>query len=246
MGDGYLKALGNPEGPHALACELVGSMLAQWLGLSTFDFSLINVTDEDEVPFVKGSKAAAGPAFVARAEQGFNWGGKESELRPMINPLEINGLVVIDTWTLNYDRHSPDGNRVNHDNVFLIQSPGRKSGLRIVAMDFTHAFRGGGDINHKLSFIERVKDPGIYGLFPEFSSFLNRVEVRRLADILAGFVRSTAEDIIRAIPEAWEVEERGRTALATLITERAHFVGQNIERILWPQLELEGGTNWEI
>jgi hypothetical protein len=25
LGEGYIKALGNPEGPHILACELIGS-----------------------------------------------------------------------------------------------------------------------------------------------------------------------------------------------------------------------------
>lgn len=126
FGDGYLKALGNPEGPHALACELVGSMLADWLGLTTFDFSVIRLTDEDEIPFAKGGKAEPGPAFISRAAQGFAWGGEASELKALTNPLEINGLVLLDTWILNYDRHAPDGNRVNRDNVFLIQSPERR------------------------------------------------------------------------------------------------------------------------
>jgi hypothetical protein len=242
MGDGYLKALGNPEGPHALACDLVGSMLADWLGLSTFDFSLIEVAADDEIPFVKGGKARAGPAFISRAEVGFSWGGAEKELKYIVNPLEINGLIVMDTWTLNYDRYSPDGSRVNRDNVFLIQQTGRKSGLRIVAMDFTHAFRQGQDINRRIGFIERIQDQRIYGLFPEFRDFLNRDEVRRLAGVLGGFVRATAEEIVRTIPTAWEVDVRGQSAWATLITERAHFLAQHLESILWPQLELEGGT----
>jgi len=27
-----------------------------------------------------------------------------------------------------------------------------------------------------------------------------------------------------------------------LVTERAHFVSESIEQMLWPQMELEGGT----
>ena len=38
-GTGYLKALGNPEGPNTLACELVGSSLLEWFGLSTLESS---------------------------------------------------------------------------------------------------------------------------------------------------------------------------------------------------------------
>lgn len=33
QGEGFLKALGNPEGPHVLACELVGTLLAEWMGI---------------------------------------------------------------------------------------------------------------------------------------------------------------------------------------------------------------------
>jgi hypothetical protein len=29
QGEGYLKPLGNPEGPHVLACEWVGTQLAR-------------------------------------------------------------------------------------------------------------------------------------------------------------------------------------------------------------------------
>ena len=36
-GPAYIKALGNPQGPHALACDLVGARLARWFGLQTFE-----------------------------------------------------------------------------------------------------------------------------------------------------------------------------------------------------------------
>src|SRR6266704_1574859 len=67
-GDGYLKAMGNPGGEHILACEWVGTQLAQWFGLSTFDYCLIDVGDEIELPFAKGGQAKCGPAFLTRAE----------------------------------------------------------------------------------------------------------------------------------------------------------------------------------
>lgn len=108
-------------------------------------------------------------------------------------------------------------------------------------MDFTHAFRHGQDINRKLSFIERIRDGRVYGLFPQFGSFLDRAEIQRLSGMLDRFGRAVAEEIIRAIPREWEVDNSGRASLATLITERAHFVAQTIESKLWPQLELEGG-----
>lgn len=36
-GAGYVKFLGNPEGPHVLATEYVGTRLASEMGLPTLD-----------------------------------------------------------------------------------------------------------------------------------------------------------------------------------------------------------------
>jgi hypothetical protein len=57
QGKGYLKALGNPEGPQILAREWIGTNLAKRFGLSTFEFSIIEVTEADELPFAKGGQA---------------------------------------------------------------------------------------------------------------------------------------------------------------------------------------------
>jgi hypothetical protein len=219
-------------------------MLADWLGLTTFDFAIMEITEDDEIPFANGERAVPGPAFISRAEEGFSWGGNARQLLTIINPLEITGLVVLDTWILNDDRYAPDGRKANRDNVFFIKSSATMDGVRLVVMDFTHAFRHGQDINRKLGFIDRIQDIKIYGLFPEFKSILNREELKRLSGMLANFDATTAEMIIRTIPREWEVDQAGRSALATLITERAHFVSRYLEPSLWPeqQLNLAGGT----
>src|SRR5580658_10417394 len=67
VGEGYLKAMGNPEGPHVLACELVGTILAEWLGIPTLEHALIQVTPDDELPFAKGGAATPGMAFITRS-----------------------------------------------------------------------------------------------------------------------------------------------------------------------------------
>lgn len=244
-GEGFLKALGNPEeGPQILACEYVGSRLADWLRLPTFDFALVDVTAEDEIPFSGGGNAAPGPGFISRANQtGFPWGGTGKELQSVFNKSEINGLVVMDTWILNCDRYAPDGRRVNHDNVFLIQLADLGNDLQLIAMDFTHAFTCGNEIDRRLGFIDRVQDARIYGLFPEFRTFLDRELVGQFATRLGQFSRNVAEEIIGEVPQAWKIDQRNRSMWATMITDRAHFVAEHIEAILWPQLELEGGLN---
>ena len=104
LGEGFLKALGNPEGPHSLACELVGSLAADWLGLRTLDFSLIEVTDPEEVAFEGQSWAQPGPAFISRAEDtSLTWGGDPQTLSGVSNTEDISRLVVLDTWIRNCD-----------------------------------------------------------------------------------------------------------------------------------------------
>ena len=51
QGSAFLKAMGNPEGPHVLACDLVGTRLANWFGLPTFEFGTIPVIAEDGLIF---------------------------------------------------------------------------------------------------------------------------------------------------------------------------------------------------
>src|SRR5690242_4252699 len=92
-GEGFLKAMGNPEGPHVLACELVGTLLAEWLGLPTLEYALIRVTPEDEIPLASGGLAAPGPAFITKAENGFSWGGDQETLRRILEPQDISRLV---------------------------------------------------------------------------------------------------------------------------------------------------------
>jgi len=126
-GEGFLKAIGNPEGPHALACELVGTQLAEWLGLRTLEYAVVEVTDDDEIPLTDGRIAMPGPAFITRAEKGFSWGGDADLLRRIRNPEDISGLVALDTWIRNCDRFRPEPRlRINRDNVFLTWEKGAR------------------------------------------------------------------------------------------------------------------------
>ena len=103
-GKAFVKAIGNPGGEQVLACEFVGTQLAQWFGLSTFDFRLIEVREVPLLPFAQSGSAVPGPAFITRYEEGEHWSGTTRELKRLENPQDISRLVVFDTWTLNCDR----------------------------------------------------------------------------------------------------------------------------------------------
>ena len=171
-GPAYLKAMGNPQGPHQLACEYVGTQLAEWFGLPTFDYALMTVdATVDEIPLKDGKLAESGPAFVTRAAAGHPWGGSPEELDALVNPEAITRLVVFDTWTLNWDRYPPDltTRRPNYDNVFLekVGERGKKE-FRLLAIDQGCCFSGGRDLSPKIAGIDQIRDSRLYGMFPAF------------------------------------------------------------------------------
>jgi hypothetical protein len=194
--------MGNPEGEHVLACEWVGTQLARWFGLPTFDFGIIEVTRADELPFAKSGKAKPGPAFIMRADGGEPWSGKPRELHRLVNPQDISRLVVFDTWTRNCDRYSEkeDGSlRINRNNVFLSEeAPARQRLLR--SIDHSHCFTCGRSISPKLAEMDKVRDDRVYGLFPEFRPYRDKAVVTRTIDDLRRLDRATVTSMTPTIP----------------------------------------------
>ncbi len=89
-GPAYLKAMGNPIGPHTLASEWVGTQLARLFKLQTFDAALLVIdSTTDEIPFPKGGFAQSGPAFCTRAEAGRPWSGSTQDLDKLDNLQDV-------------------------------------------------------------------------------------------------------------------------------------------------------------
>jgi hypothetical protein len=249
-GKGYLKALGSDEGPNTLACEWVGTQLAAWFGLPTFEFARIDVTAIPGIPFHNGNNAQPGPAFITRAESGEPWSGDEKQLDRLHNPDDISRLVVFDTWTLNCDRHSWQGEgtarraRINRNNVFLSEeAPEGK--LLLKAMDHTHCFTCGRELSRKLRELDRIKDPRVFGLFPEFRKYLDRPQVKKAARELLRITRTDLVRMTEDIPGEWEVGAEARNAVTDLIVGRATFVADTIESRIWPQGEFDFDNSGE-
>ena len=176
----------------------------------------------DEIPFLRGGYAASGPAFVTRAADGHPWGGSEEELNRLVNPEAISRLVVFDTWTRNCDRHPADVStrRPNYDNVFLEDVPPRDSGqVRLLAIDHGHCFTSGEELNARVTRIDFVKDPGVYGLFPGFVSRVRQAEVEKAINRLQEVRQDVIADFVASVPPEWEV---GRQARAAWIEWVAH------------------------
>lgn len=241
QGRGYLKALGNPEGPQILAREWVGTNLAKRFGLSTFEFSILEVTETDELPFAKGGQALPGPAFITRAESGAAWGGKEAELCKLANPNDLARLVVFDTWIRNRDRHPPPGSQWQpaRRNVFLSDESVPEDQVRLKAMDHTHCFTWANSLTQRLADIDEVQDERVYGRFPEFEPWLDRARVRELLDELRGIRRDEIVQVVQGVPAVWDVNQAAREALVNLLSQRAEWLVDRLPGLLWAQQELK-------
>ncbi len=231
-GRAFIKPLGNRQGPHVLATDWVGTHLAKWFGLKTFDVAILQLTDEDQFPLPRGYRACPGPAFAARAIPGEPWGQSNLQLDIVINRYDITRLVVFDTWTLNCDRHhyDPTARKPNPDNIFLT-SEKVPSGKRVlIAIDHGLCFISSGEeLTKRLADIQKVKDSNLYGVFPEFRSKLHQITIEECVRRLQDMDIATAEAIVNSIPVEWEVSQEVRAAWVDLIVRRAGFVSENIE-----------------
>jgi hypothetical protein len=227
QGSAFLKAMGNPEGPHVLVCDLVGTRLANWFGLPTFEFGTILVVAEYGLTFCEDGEVEPGPAFLTRYDPGDVWGGTERQLKQLSNPDDITRLVIFDTWALNCDRYAPDGHRINRNNVYLSEDapPGN---LLLRAMDHSHCFTCGRTLTPKIANIDNVRNEGIYGLFPEFLPWLDRKIVAQSVEKLRSFTRNDAAVLTQDVPAQWDMDAPTRDALIRFLTSRAAFLASSI------------------
>jgi hypothetical protein len=240
-GKGYLKALGNPEGPHLLASDLLGTQLADWFELPTFQWSLMEVTSEDELSFPSGKAVVHGPSFITKAEAGRVWGGSVEELKCLTNPSAVARLVVFDTWIRNRDRYraEPPPPRANLNNVFFSTEGEPVGKARLIAMDHTHCFSDHTELTSRVAQIQTVKDERLYGLFPEFAPLVKRhwLEVTAAVGKLGEWKYESAAPLLAKIPAAWEVGDDTKAALADFLVQRADFLSANICRALQNALD---------
>lgn len=246
LGEGYLKALGNKSGPHSLACELVGTLLAEWLGLRTLQYGLIEVTTDFQSELGNGVLAEVGPAFITRAEEGHDWSGNARDLEFVDNPNDVALFVVFDTWTRNCDRYQPRENRAprqNLGNVFLSHEGAQAGRFILKPIDHGCCFTCDRELSPRN--LASQSDDRVYGLFPGFCSFARRDTALRAVSRLESIVRADIERIVDAVPPQWDVSAATRSIWCDWIYTQSRRVRQIIERELTPIDLVDGLSDWE-
>jgi len=131
------------------------------------------------------------------------------------------------------------GHRINYDNVLLENLGGDNTGkLRLIAMDHTHCFTCGRELDSKLHNINSVQDDQLFGLFPGFVPLVRQHDIETAVADLATLDVSFVNDLVNEIPNEWQVLAAARNSLAKLIVQRAHYVAESvlpaISAVCWP------------
>ena len=221
-GRGYFKALGNPEGPHYLAREFVGTALADLFGISTFEYGIIHFTGNPEIQLSGGGVAQCGPGFITKEEQGEGWNGSTKCLQRITNMEDMTRLVCMDTWVRNPDRYWMRQNGIPHvriDNVFL--SGHSKGDLTLKGFDFSHA------LFCKIETTSKAYEETVYGLFPQFKNFLNKETAVQMSNKLKTIKEKHVRPIIDQIPDEWDIDSATRDVWVNFLVSRASFLSEN-------------------
>ena len=237
-GRAFAKFLGGKEGPHVLACELVGTRLAMLMGLPVLDSQLLHYPGLPEITLSSGAKAQPGTAWLTRRVDGFVWGGQADDLKYLANPADLATLVLLDQWTRNCDRYRPEPRRVNRNNVFFMREGAPEGRFVLMAMDHTHILTCGGPLKHDLARIDLVRDDMAFGLFPEFVDHMKRPYAVAAVNAMMAIPAEAIEKVIRSIPADWQVDSPVRAALVDFLLQRRSWLANDFVSRLFPQGEL--------
>jgi hypothetical protein len=218
-GEAFAKLPVNPMGPHALVCDLIGTQLARWLELPTFDVAIVEA-DAFELP--NGSRRPGGLVLLSRKVKGQPWGGDEEQLQALANPRDLAGLVLLDTWLRNPDRHTDS--RCNLNNVFFDHHPPGDQ-LRLVAMDYTQGLLCNDTSLTPASFTPGlVQDEHRYGMFPQFHAFVAGEHLNLFRNKLRGLTRNKVAELLSCVPARWDFREDIRDLTIRFLVDRAAFL----------------------
>lgn len=239
-GPAYLKAINNPEGPHILACDWLGTRLARRFGLETFDTAILEVDELDEIPISEGTPAQPGPTFVTRAEKGLSMGGLRS-ITNVENIDDIARIVVFDTWMRNCDRYAPgmgrDGQpRINLDNLFLSEDGAPEGKFILKPIDHGHVLTCGKPFTLDLARIDAIRDEKLYGLFPFFRPYVSAEQFDAAAGDLRNVRSELWADILASVPAAWSLSSDIRAAIDRFLLARARFLTDNLHSMAHREL----------
>ena len=225
------KSPHNPVGTHALVCEFVGTSLARLLDIPTFT---LNIFESNTLNILKGERFPNAPGdgvgILIKWESGATWKESPAVFSNIRNPKDITKIVFFDTWVRNKDHYFPDDQvDPNYDNLFFSGNVLAKKDCVVKAIDHTEAFK---TFDFWLSdehfHDDAIKDPAVFGLFPEFRDILDKKTARETIAKLARIPCGNVHKIIDQLPVEWDFDQDKKDALFNFIMQRAEYVADTL------------------
>jgi len=236
--EGFIKGLGNPQGPSTLISELLAAELGTWFGLKIPPFAV--VTDcPIQIPMLQHHGYIQPPVFFSKAIDGTPRDGTNAFLRRLQRPSDVARLVVFDTWIRNNDRYVEGA--ANSDNLLYALST-EKGRYELVPIDHSHCFTDQEfEIDLPAATAALITDDRIYGRYPEFTPFITAEAVDSALDDLKALDREFVCECVNALPAEWGLPAILRDPLVDLICGRAAFVVGNLRNgLVDPGLPFNG------
>lgn len=236
-GPAIVKYMGNQAGLEVLICELIGTELANRIGLVTPDFALVNIAAL-QLPDHPLVKIEQGPAFFSRWEEATSLSPRSTLLGNLRNPGDIAKLVSFDTWLRNKDRFDDGaaggfGNE-NFDNLLL--RPDKRK-VQLLVIDHTHAFVET-TLDDELGQ-GWVDEQNVYGRFGQFAPFLTRRGIQVALAAISTIDVETIEGICQEVPREWGMTNALAQRLSACIAERGAKLGSWLPAALFDQYEMD-------
>lgn len=235
-GAAIIKYIGNPAGNDALICELVGTELANMIGLTTPDFAVLEIPSI-VLPNNPLLQISPGPAFCSRWTEATSLSPGSTLLKKLRQPEAVAKLVVFDTWLRNKDRFAePDlstyGN-ANYDNVLLRMD---KRMVELVVIDHTHALVET-TLEDELG-PEWIAERNVYGLFDQFAPILTRAAVDTALTLVEQIDLETIRRVCEEVPREWGMTHGLADDLSSCLVDRAKGLGSWLPAAIFEQSEM--------
>ena len=236
-GPAIVKYMGNQAGLEALICELVGTELANCIGLVTPDFAVARMPAVG-LPSHPLLRVDAGPAFYSRWEEATSLSPRSTLLGNLRHSEDISKLVVFDTLLRNRDRFvdsiDDDYGNENFDNLLLRQD---KRKVQLLVIDHSHAIVAT-TLEDELGQ-DWIDEQKVYGRFSQFAPLMTRRGVRAALAAINKIDLGTIESICEAIPREWGMTRTLGKQLSLCIVERGAKLGSWLPAALFDQYEMD-------
>lgn len=235
-GPAIVKYMGNQAGLDALICELIGTELANDIGLVTPDFALADISAL-ELPTHPLLGIEPGPAFFSRWEEATSLSPRSTLLGNLRHPDDIAKLVTFDTWLRNKDRFedAADGGYGNENFDNLLLRPDKRK-VQLLVIDHTHAIAET-TLDDELGQ-DWVDEQKVYGRFGQFAPFMTRRGVQVALTAISTIDVERIEGICQGVPREWGMTHALAQRLSVCIAERGGKLGSWLPAALFDQYEM--------